>query len=190
MREKSTIQERIPLSLSITRRKIWLIPLFALFTAAGAFLRVYLPGTPVPLTMQTFCVLIAGGVGGAVIGVFSQALYLGLGLCGLPFFAGSMYAGGTSLSPTFGYLIGFLFASALMGMGKGKTRELWSWILRGIGATVIIYLFGISYIALFTAGDIHAAVQIGVYPFILWDMLKVISAAYLIVKLNHSGMLS
>ncbi|MFQ6104872.1 MAG: biotin transporter BioY [Candidatus Glassbacteria bacterium] len=182
--EHSSIAER-HVSLPHVRREVWLVPLFALLTTLGAMLRIHLPGTPIPATMQTFFVLVAGGIGGVMAGSLSQLLYLGLGLCGLPFFAGLSMGGAFTLSPTFGYLIGFIFAAGFMGMGRSRDRSLWMWILKALAATTVIHIFGLSYFTFYTAGDIGSAFAMGVIPFIPWDIAKAIAAAIAIQKLNR-----
>ena len=87
---------------------------FAALTAIGARVQVHLPFTPVPVTGQVFCVLLAGAVLGARLGFVSQVEYLAAGAAGLPVFA---HGGGLPalLGPTAGYLIGFPIAAAVVG---------------------------------------------------------------------------
>jgi len=174
----------LPVSLSHVRREVWLVPLFALLTALGALIRVYLPGTPVPATLQTLFVLIAGGVGGAFAGPASQALYIALGFCGLPFFAGSAAGSTLLMSPTFGYLAGFVIASAFMGIIGKKSTSMWVWVINGLAATLIIYICGITYLTVYTGGDISSTALIGIAPFLPWDIMKVIAAALVITGLR------
>ncbi len=184
-RNWKSVSDSVPGLGVLARREFWLVPLLVLLTALGAYLRLHLPGTPVPVTMQTFFVLIAGGIGGTLAGPLSQALYLTLGLCGIPFFAALVPGGFLSSSLTLGYLIGFVFASGFMGIGYRRHSGLWSWIFRGAVATGIIYLCGISWIMMYSAGDFTSALVIGVIPFLPWDLAKVIIAALVIVYFNE-----
>jgi len=164
-----------------TRKAIWLVPTFALLTALGAAVRFPVPGTPVPATMQTFFVLLAGGLCGSAAGALSQVLYMVLGLCGLPFFA--MTAGGGAVPPTMGYIAGFVVASALMGYRIPANPGTAGLVLRGIAATLVIYVFGLSFLALYTGSDIGDALLVGVVPFLPWDAMKILAAAISIEKL-------
>ena len=98
---------------------------FILSTALGAYARIYLPFTPVPITLQTFFVLLSGAVLGKKLGGISQAGYVILGGIGLPLFAGM---GGIEylFGPTGGYLIGFIVASWVIGkMLERRKNFLW-----------------------------------------------------------------
>ena len=95
----------------------------ALFTAAAAQLSFYLPWTPVPVTGQTFAVLLVGTALGARLGVGSMALYVALGAIGLPFYSqgngGWHHATGT----TAGYLVGFVVAALAVGTLADRRRD-------------------------------------------------------------------
>lgn len=168
---------------------------FALFTAAMAQLQWKLSFTPVPVTGQTLAVLLSGGVLGWKLGAGSQLLYVLMGLV-LPFYSGGahgyvedeMVAGqlvkGTAA--TFGYLIGFIFAAALVGLfsEKGNDRKVLSSIGSFLVGSIVIYTFGATWLAhvynipVFT-GD-PSAMTWGVYPFFLGDIIKVALAGALL----------
>lgn len=181
-RTRGAIGGTMTTTVAQVRSRMWVIPLFTLLTALGAYLRIPLPGTPVPATLQTFFVLVAGGLGGTVAGSLSQVLYLTLGVCGIPLFAAPVLAGTLSMSPTFGYLVGFIFAAAFMGRSHTGPAGILRWVGRGLVATGIIYVFGLSFVAVITGGDLLRAVSLGVVPFLFWDLCKVIMAA---VVINH-----
>jgi len=109
---------------------------------AGAYIRIPLP--PVPLTLQTMMVYLAGLVLGARGGALSQAMYLLLGLLGLPIFASG---GGPAyiLSPTFGYLVAFVPASMVVGALvyrlRGRAR-----ILSIVAGILVVYSIGVGYL--------------------------------------------
>ncbi len=181
-RTRERPSDRMTGTATLVRSRAGVIVLLTLLTALGAYVRVPLPGTPVPATLQTFFVLVAGGVAGTAAGSLSQVLYLALGACGIPLFASPVLAG--SLSPTFGYLVGFIFAAAYMGRPVSSGAGIRLWIGRGLAATCIIYLFGLSSIAVFTGGDVLRAASLGVAPFLLWDLGKVIMAALVISRVR------
>lgn len=125
-------------------RNMILCALFAALTAVGAFIRIPLPG--IPITLQTMFVLLAGLLLGAKSGAVSVAVYVILGLIGLPIFT---QGGGPGyvLVPTFGYLIGFILGAFAAGRlaerwKKPSAKQLFAANLAGIGC---IYLIGMTY---------------------------------------------
>ena len=159
-----------------------------------ADLRIQLANTPVPITGQTFAVLLVGGALGARRGVLSVALYLLLGLF-LPFYASgthgidryvSVDAGHIVLGTTGGYLIGFVLAAAV----TGRLAEL-GWDRHTAGAiaamfigNVVIYLVGVPWLALAlstasVANPLDKAVALGLTPFVIVDLAKLVLAALL-----------
>ena len=173
---KHTLAREIPLSR--TTHDFIGVATFTTLTALGAFVWIPLPFTPVPITLQTFFVLLGGAILGRKLGVLSQLLYLGLGGLGLPIFAG--VSGGLSrlVGPTFGYLIGFVLAAYLVGrMAKKKRGSLWSLMLiMGVGEGVILFL-GTLWLAFVLRIGIGASLYLGLIPFLPGDTLKLIGAA-------------
>lgn len=156
--------------------------------AAGAALilltsRLYanLPGTPVPFTLQNLGVLVVGGSLGLRRGALAAALYLALGMVGLPVFAEARGGYSVVLGATGGYLVGFILASALVG----RLAELgWDRRLGGaLGATILgtgaIYLVGVPWLAVSTGMSIGNAVAKGLEPFLAADVAKLVAAAVL-----------
>ena len=88
---------------------------FILATALGAYIRIPVHGSPVPITLQTFFVLLAGAVLGKKLGFYSQAGYLLAGISGLPMFQGTSLGISYLLGPTGGYLIGFMACAFITG---------------------------------------------------------------------------
>lgn len=148
---------------------------FAALTALGARLQFHLPFTPVPVTGQVFCVLLAGAALGPRLGCYSMLEYLAAGAAGLPVFA---HGGGLPalLGPTGGYLAGFPLAALAAGAaaGRGGRARALAGCLLGVAA---IYLFGASWYAIWCAA-VGKAVGIApvllqsVYPFVLIDIGK------------------
>lgn len=159
----------------------WARPLamvgFTLLTALAALVKVPLPGTPVPLTMQVFAVLLAGAAVGPAYGAGSQLLYLALGAAGLPLFAAT--SGSTLLAdPTAGYLAGFPAAAWLVGhfaRAGGARRR----FVAMAAALVPIYLLGAAHLMLVLHTTPGVAFLLGVAPFVAADLAKAGGAAAL-----------
>jgi biotin transport system substrate-specific component len=158
-------------------------------TAAAAQVSVPLPFTPVPFTFQPMVVLIAGLVLGPRLGPASQALYLGLGIAGLPVFAASAALPPgvlRLLGPTGGYLLAYPLAAFLTGWlaERGFDRRYLTSVIAMAAGLIVIYACGALWLGLFarTIGGsasvgVSAAVMAGVYPFVLPDLIKVSAAA-------------
>jgi len=153
---------------------------FILLTAVGALIRIPLPFTPVPVTLQTFFVLLSGAILGRRLGPLSQGGYVCLGVFGVPLFAGG---GGYLhiLGPTGGYLIGFIVASWIVGrlLDSGKGLSFIKVSLVMAFASLVIYLLGALHLALVVNTGLRKAILMGVLPFISGDTLKLLVAAVL-----------
>ncbi|WP_328538738.1 biotin transporter BioY [Streptomyces sp. NBC_00344] len=143
----------------------------AALTGLAAQIAVPIPGSPVPVTGQTFAALLVGASLGTRRGFLSLALYAVLGMAGMPWFAdGASGAGGA----TFGYVLGMVLASAAVGAlaRRGGDRS----VLRTAGTmllgSAIIYGLGVPYLALSTGMSATAAVAAGLTPFLIGDALK------------------
>lgn len=163
---------------------------FALLTAAAAQISIPLGFTPVPITGQTFAVLLSGGVLGASRGALSQLLYVGLGAIGLPFYAdgASGITADGALIATFGYLFGFVIAAWVVGLmaERQQDRSVISAIPAFLAGTAIIYLFGSLFLAwslgIPFAADLSepSALAFGIAPFIIGDFIKSVLAGVLL----------
>ncbi|MEU8509226.1 biotin transporter BioY [Streptomyces brevispora] len=143
----------------------------AALTGIAAQIAVPVPGSPVPVTGQTFAALLVGAALGARRGFLALAVYALVGMAGMPWFsAGSSGAGGAS----FGYVLGMLLAATVVGglARRGGDRS----VLRTAGTMVlgsaIIYAVGVPYLALSTGMSASAAIAAGLTPFLLGDALK------------------
>lgn len=156
------------------------ISLFAALTAVGAFIAI--PIGPVPIVLQNFFVILAGLILGPYIGTASILLYLFLGLCGFPIFAGGSGGIGKFLGPTGGYLIGYIPAVFIIGLISHKFKKN---IIFDLAASIcgctIVYIFGLAGLTLMADLNLSKALVIGVYPFVFGDIIK-ITAAVLTVK--------
>ncbi len=159
-------------------RDLLLISVGALFVAILAQVKIPLPFTPVPLTGQTFAVLLVAAALGSKRGAAAMAFYIVLGSFGLPVFAGGA-AGMAYLSgATLGYLIGFVAAAYVVGLlaERGLERNLRTSILPFLAGTVIIYAFGVAWLAVIL-GSFGKAVAAGLVPFVAGDIIKLFAAA-------------
>jgi len=153
---------------------LWVVG-FSLLTALLAQVRIPLPFTPVPLTGQTFAVLLAGAALGSRRGFLSQALYLAAGAVGLPVFAGGGATVAYLLGPTGGYLWSFPLAAALLGwlVERGAGRRVWTLALGLVLSDALILTVGALWLhGIFGVASRQAWLQ-GLYPFVAGDVLKV-----------------
>lgn len=152
----------------------------AVLTGLAAQVSLPVPGSPVPVTGQTFAVLLVGAALGTRRAAASMALYLAAGFAGLPWFAGG--ATGSLHAPTLGYLAGFVLAAAFAGRCAefGADRSPWKTALTMAGGNVLIYAVGVTYLALSLHLSAGTAVSLGLTPFLLGDALKIALASGLL----------
>jgi len=157
-------------------RDILLVIGGSLCVAGMAQIRIALPFTPVPITGQTFAVLLVGALLGFRKGAASLLLYLIQGCIGLPVFAGGASGLAYLLGPTGGYLVGFVVAAGLVGAlaARGLDRQIHSALLAFLAGEIVIYLFGVAWLSLFL-GFPHA-VMAGLVPFLPGDAIKLAAA--------------
>lgn len=158
------------------------IAAFALLTAIGAFVRIPLPFTPVPITLQTFFVLAAGIYLGGRDAATSQGLYVGLGAAGLPVFAGG--AGGLEhlLGPTGGFLISFPLAAWLVGQSLRPGDGLGRSLAVLVPAMTVVFALGAAWLALVMGVGAGTAFTLAVLPFLPGAALKIAAATALTVR--------
>lgn len=152
-----------------------------------AQVRIPLPWTPVPITGQTFAVLLAGVLLGRWWGGISMALYAGLGALGVPWFNG--WSGGIShlAGPTGGYIIGFILAALILGHFTDKYIRARSFVsmfgLMLFANFVLIYIPGLLQLHLWLnlvqgkAVSLYQVLVMGLFPFIVGDVIKTVAAA-------------
>ena len=138
-----------------------------------AQLTVQLPFSPVPVTGQTFAVLMIGMLLGARRGSLCVLAYLAEGTMGLPVFAMGRTGPAVLFGPTGGYLVGFAAAAYVTGLlaEKGWDRKVGTTILAMILGNVCIYAFGLFWLTCLT--NIKTAVTVGLYPFVVGEVLKI-----------------
>ena len=142
-------------------------------TALAAQITIPLPFTPVPITGQTFAVLLCGAALGSRRGALAQLAYLGLGYGGIPVFAG--WSGGPALGPSGGYLLGFVAAAYVIGLlvERAWDRRVRTSLLAMLAGNAVIYAFGLPWLAVFTGGPVSKVLLLGLYPFIPGDLIKI-----------------
>lgn len=153
-----------------------LVVAFALFTALMAQIEIPLWFTPVPITGQTFSVLMAGAALGWRAGAASQALYVGLGAIGLPFYSGGDGGWGVATGATGGYLFGFIIAAAAIGYlaERKQDRSIATAIPALLAGSALIYLFGVTWLANSLNIGAIEAMELGLVPFVIGDLIKVV----------------
>ncbi len=146
---------------------------FSLVVALCAQVAIPLPFTPVPVTLQTFAVLMAGCLLGSVRGTLAVAAYIGEGLAGLPFFAGGASGLSHLLGPTGGYLLGFLAAAFITGLlaERGLVRHWLSTILVLVAGEIALYIPGVAWLSVYVGAQ--KVLALGFFPFVAGDALKV-----------------
>lgn len=151
---------------------------FALLIALAAQARAYLPGSPVPHTMQTLAVVLAGVSLGPWLGIASVALYLLVGAIGLPVFAAGNWGPLALLGSTAGYLVGFVAAQPVIHavMRRGAHSPL-SVALASLAGHAVILTLGAAWLLISTPIDAATALAIGVAPFLVGTALKTVLAA-------------
>ena len=146
--------------------------------------KIKIPFYPVPMTMQTFVVLLLGISFGYRIAIATVGLYLLEGILGLPVFSNSPEKGIGIIyftGPTMGYLIGFLFASFFAGYLNFKT-SIFLIFLKLIFSVSFIYIFGVIWLGTLIGWD-KPIIQLGVTPFLLAELLKILILTFLAKKI-------
>ena len=169
---------------AISLRGMIYASLFGAGTAAGAYLIIPLP--PVPITLQTLFVGLAGALLGARLGALSQVIYILIGIIGLPVFHGGKAGLGVLLGPTGGYLFGFIAGAWVIG-ALVNLRKIpgFGWtILSLVAGTIVIYLLGVAQLCLVARLSLSKAVSVGVLPFLIGDVLKIVAAAYVVKRIK------
>ena len=173
-----TLSNRFFPSTSEWIRSLYLIVLGSLLLAALAQIEIILPFTPVPITGQTFGVLLISAALGSKRGAAAMILYISEGALGLPFFAGGASGLGILTGATAGYLVGFVGAAYAVGWmaERGLERSVRTSVIPFLVGTFIIYVCGVAWLSI-VLGSFGRAVTLGVVPFLLGDVIKLIAAA-------------
>lgn len=169
-------------SLKYIAQKLLVVSVVALATGYAAQLRIALPWTPVPITLQTFVVLSSGLLLGKWWGSLSQLLYVSLGIVGVPFFSGMQGGLGVILGPRGGYLLGFVVTSFVVGhvVERYKLQKFFHLLLALMLISVVcIYGLGCLQLGLWlwlvkgTPASLYTILTMGMIPFIPGDLIKI-----------------
>ena len=144
----------------------------SLVTALAAQIEFRVPWSPVPLTGQTFAVLLSGAVLGARRAFLAQLLYLVEGACGLPVFAGGAFGLVKFAGPTGGYLLAFPFAAAVTGALAERSwdRHFFTMLAAMLLGSVVIFASGLAVLSRFVPAD--QLLGAGLLPFLPGDLIK------------------
>lgn len=151
---------------------VFLVVGASLVTALAAQLAVPVPWSPVPMTGQTFAVLLSGAVLGPRRAFLAQLLYLAEGAIGLPFFAGGAFGLAKLIGPTGGYLVAFPFAAAVTGFlaQRGWDRRFVTMAAAMLLGSLVIFASGLAWLSRFVPAENLLAA--GFFPFVIGDLVK------------------
>lgn len=155
-------------------RAFWVVT-FAILTAVGAQLDI--PLKPVPLTLQTFFVLLSGAFLGKRGGFISMSLYLLLGIVGLPVFAAGGFGLHSIIGPTGGYLLAFPLASFVIGYLVALNRNRLFVVAAMAAGLCIIFAFGTIQLDFVYLHDWNESLKAGLLAFSFWDIVKLVAAS-------------
>jgi len=152
------------------------------FVALAAQVSISLPFTPVPITGQTFAVVLVGASLGSLLAVASLGVYIFVGALGAPVYADQAHGWDVLTGPTGGYIIGFVLAAALTGF---LARERWdrrfsSAVAAMLSGNVVIYLVGLPWLAAKIDTGLEDTLEAGLYPFVVGDLIKLYLAGALL----------
>jgi len=173
--------------LKLSTRDLLITALFTALTAVGGIMSI--PLGPIPITLQTFFVILSGLILGAKLGALSQITYVVLGLVGLPIFSGGYGGLGAIVRPSFGFLIGYIVAAYVIGKLTEKDKSLSKIIYSVILGSFVIYIIGVPYFYfIFTnylgkSINFYSALKFACIPFIPGDIIKAVIAITLAKKL-------
>ena len=169
----------VPASVGARVRDVVLVAAGAGFIGLLAQWSIPLPGTPVPLTLGTFAVLLTGASLGGLRALLSVGTYLVAGGLGVNWFAGHRDGWGGA---TFGYIIGYVIAATLVGWlaQRGGDRTVAKTVVTMAVGNLIIYAVGVSWLMNATGMDLSAGLKAGMTPFLIGDAIKIAAAAGLL----------
>ncbi len=158
--------------------------MFGALTAIGAF--IVIPLQPTPITMQNLFTALAAVLLGGYAGALSQVVYVLLGCIGLPVFAGGKAGLGVLFGPTGGYLLGFIAGAYVIGkLVEIRKNPGMAWIVMSILAGyLVIYTLGTVQLLFIAHLSPLKAILLGVLPFVVPDLIKLLAAAVFALKLR------
>lgn len=171
--------------MRISTKEMVLASLFTALIIISGFIAIPLPFSPVPLTGQTFAIMLVGMLFGTKLVLMSTGTYVLLGAIGLPVFSG--FRGGLSvlLGPSGGYIVGFIVGAVVISLLKGSGDNLYRLLFAGfVGGIVVIHVMGVPWLALQLGLSIKQAAFAGSIPYLIGDGIKLVLASILALQLN------
>lgn len=162
------------ISVLRTSQVFWILS-FSVFTAIGA--QIAIPVNPVPFTLQTMIVLLAGALLGPKNGAYSQLVYLTAGAVGIPVFAGGTLGIAILFGPTGGYLLAFPLGAYLTGHLIQKYKSYFGVVLSMFAGNILIILVGTLFLFTFYLHDFESAIIAGAAIFTIWMVIKMLVGA-------------
>lgn len=174
MSRKINIKEMTKLSLCVA------------LICISAYIVIPLPFTPIMITGQTIAINLTALILNPMHSAACIAIFIFLGVSGLPVFAGGNSGLGTLFGPTGGFIIGFLFAVTAIGYFKGEKISLFRYLLVTVFIGMpIIYLSGVLYMGYILNITYIKAIRLAVIPFLAGDLIKAVPASIIAVRLNN-----
>ncbi|MCP1309697.1 biotin transporter BioY [Paenibacillus tyrfis] len=176
--------------MKLTLRGIVFSALFAALVVLFGFISIPLGFTPVPITLQTLAVMLAGGLLGARYGFFSMALIVVLTAIGFPLLHGTGGLG-VLLGPTGGYVFMWPISALLIGwlLPRIRVRGIWgyaaSFLVLELFGSLLLYVSGVPWLAYVTGMSFSKAMVAGCYPYLIGDAIKAAAATLIIASVRQ-----
>ncbi|KPV58951.1 biotin biosynthesis protein BioY [Paenibacillus sp. A3] len=176
--------------MKLTLRGIVFSALFAALVVLFGFISIPLGFTPVPITLQTLAVMLAGGLLGARYGFLSMALIVVLTAIGFPLLHGTGGLG-VLLGPTGGYVFMWPISALLIGwlLPRIRIRGLWGYVaaflVLELFGSLLLYVSGVPWLAYVTGMSLSKAMVAGCYPYLLGDAIKAVAATLIIASVRQ-----
>lgn len=172
-------------------KSIVFVALFAAISAISGFLAVPVPGTPVPIVLQNMMVVLSGMLLGPVLGTLSTLLFVVAGILGLPILSGGTGGFAKLMSPTGGFIVGYVISSLVAGLilGRpvyGKKVTIVKTIVAAFTGFVVMYIPGILHFMNIMDADLKESLMLCILPYLPGDLLKLILCVLLSVALRSS----
>jgi biotin transport system substrate-specific component len=177
-------EKRFMAGEALSTRGMIYASMFGALTAIGAL--ISLPLQPVPVTLQTLFLYLAGSLLGGRLGALSQFIYVILGVIGLPVFSGGKAGLGVFMGPTGGYLLGFIAGAFVTGKivdARENPGVVWLVLAMMVG-TAVVYTLGVTQLVLIGKLSVGKAFAAGVLPFLPGDALKIAAASVITMKVK------
>jgi biotin transport system substrate-specific component len=180
MTSKENVNSNVIVGIFSSLRSSQLFWILSFTTLTAIAAQITIPVKPVPFTLQTMMVLLAGAFLGPKKGAYSQLIYLSLGAIGLPIFAHTpdgLYGFARLFGPTGGYLLAFPAAAFLVGYLVQKNKKYYGVVLSMFAGNLLIIIAGTIFLNLFYLNNLADAITAGAAIFSIWMIVKVIAAA-------------